>query len=1214
MNIEERFPVTSETDSIIEKDWAVGSNEFITSDDFVYELTVVAKSKKTKAPTQTQICGIRTQLKYPPSLEKIIDEVVVNALDHIPRTCDDSTRVSYIKISLDMTSGQIKVSNDGRGIPIIYHKVAKMMLPQFIFGVLHQGENRFKAADCIIGGTNGMGAKLTNTYSSEFIVETVDDSNFYIQRWTDHRKQVEPPIVLDLKSSAAAIPINKRQQHTTICFTPDYSIYNIAPNAAADFLQHIIFARAVYAAVYCDLVVTNYNETAKVPHPPVTVYYNDTPLNISLSTLAKSIAKDGEVIETRVGGKFKWSVAVIIEQNIGGELSIVNGILVRKGTHTKYLLDQLKAGIKEQVSKEMKDETMQISSNIINENMFLLVAAQIPCPSWDGQRKDALSTDRAKFASYKLDPVFIKKVAKAAAVYIKDKLLSKKSKTKKDKIDYSKYTDAGDAGGKLASACSLIAVEGDSAETQVRVGLSKNPGLGFKKYGLISLGGVIVNARKEIHELITRGGIKHIRQSPKLRNNVLFKALVGVLGLNIDYTYDPAGPNYNKEKKSLRYGHLIACVDQDDDGVGNILGLLLNIFEVFWPKLIAAGFVQMFKTPLIRAYPKNKGVVEEFYTVQAWKKFEAAADASKYDVKYYKGLATHGDLETKHMFSKFHERLYTFSLDKNSHEMFEVYFGKDPDLRKIALKVGGREPDDNLINIQEKSRSITCSDHLLFSTHAYDLDNLDRKLLSAIDGMNQSGRKIYNSALSAFGAKNKEMRVSQLAGYVSRHGNYHHGESSLTDAIANKAFIAVGGRQLPQFVPLSSFGGRGGGGAGKNGDAGQPRYINCQLNIRCMKYLYPAADYELLSFNIIEGKRCEPRYFIPIIPTAVLETTEQPSHGWKIKLWARDVFDVLNVVKTMIICDDNMVLPMRADVHGFSGRLGTIRGKLASFGKYKITSNDTIIITELPLRVWTYPYVDKLKEKADKDGLILDVHDEGNSEIVHIVVKVQDAAAFDKYADDPYTDGIETYFELYNHMDSHINMIADNGGVLEFKTYEEVVRYWFMFRKNLYIERADRDHLLLKYEIILQEQIVKYLTEYNDLFNDSCRLRDMTDEQIDAKLAAAGFIKIKRERITNPGFIKTAEIYEAVFGSAASYEYLVDKITDRMKNAASVAKAIEKLTTLREKLIVYEKMLAAGRFRGSQLWLEELAELKKNIEAGISTSWLYEAREGFIYK
>ena len=64
--------------------------------------------------------------------------------------------------------------NNGKGIPIEMHKEHGMYVPEMIFGHLLTSSNYNDQDKKVTGGRNGFGAKLTNIFSTEFIVETGD--------------------------------------------------------------------------------------------------------------------------------------------------------------------------------------------------------------------------------------------------------------------------------------------------------------------------------------------------------------------------------------------------------------------------------------------------------------------------------------------------------------------------------------------------------------------------------------------------------------------------------------------------------------------------------------------------------------------------------------------------------------------------------------------------------------------------------------------------------------------------------------------------------------------------------------------------------------------------------------------------------------------------------------------------------------------------------
>ena len=77
-----------------------------------------------------------------------------------------------IRIDIDKEKNEIKVYNNGKGIPIIHHKDEKMYVPTMIFGHLLTSSNFNDEEEKVTGGRNGFGAKLCNVFSKKFTVET----------------------------------------------------------------------------------------------------------------------------------------------------------------------------------------------------------------------------------------------------------------------------------------------------------------------------------------------------------------------------------------------------------------------------------------------------------------------------------------------------------------------------------------------------------------------------------------------------------------------------------------------------------------------------------------------------------------------------------------------------------------------------------------------------------------------------------------------------------------------------------------------------------------------------------------------------------------------------------------------------------------------------------------------------------------------------------
>ena len=96
--------------------------------------------------------------------------------------------------------------------------------------------------------------------------------------------------------------------------------------------------------------------------------------------------------------------------------------------------------------------------------------------------------------------------------------------------------------------------------------------------------------------------------------------------------------------------------DQDHDG-SHIKGLIINLFDHFWPNLLRNKdvFIGQFRTPITKAFHKKKGSVP-FYSLgeyEQWRNGPASSELKQWRIKYYKGLGTSTAAEAREYFSSF---------------------------------------------------------------------------------------------------------------------------------------------------------------------------------------------------------------------------------------------------------------------------------------------------------------------------------------------------------------------------------------------------------------------------------------------------------------------------------------------------------------------------------------------------------------------------------
>lgn len=141
-------------------------------------------------------------------------------------------------------------------------------------------------------------------------------------------------------------------------------------------------------------------------------------------------------------------------------------------------------------------------------------------------------------------------------------------------------------------------------------------------------------------------------------------------------------------------------------------------------------------------------------------------------------------------------------------------------------------------------------------------DNI-RSIPSVADGLKPGQRKVLFGCFKR--NLTKEIKVAQLAGYVSEKTAYHHGEASLTSTIVGLAQNFVGSNNINLLDPNGQFGTRLAGGK----DAASARYIFTNLP-RMTRAIFHPADDGLLNYLVEDGMGIEPDYFMPTVPMVLI--------------------------------------------------------------------------------------------------------------------------------------------------------------------------------------------------------------------------------------------------------------------------------------------------------------------------------------------------------
>jgi DNA topoisomerase-2 len=639
------------------------------------------------------------------------------------------------------------------------------------------------------------------------------------------------------------------------------------------------------------------------------------------------------------------------------QFSFVNSIATTKGgKHVDHVAEQVVDRLLEFIKKKHKGMDKVLKPMHVKNHLKLFINCQIENPAFDSQTKEFMTLKQSAFGS-KCAPSdkFFKDVQScgvidsilAFAQSKQNKELKKTDGAKKARLTgISKLDDANEAGGRNGHMCTLIITEGDSAKALAVSGLAV---IGRDYYGVFPLRGKLLNVRDAPHSTIM--------------NNKEISELKQIIGLQQGKDYsDPAS------RKTLRYGHLMIMTDQDHDG-SHIKGLIINFLHVYWPSLLHSGdFLREFVTPIVKVSRNRQST--PFFTLmeyEAWRRSLGGA-ASAYTIKYYKGLGTSTSQEAKEYFSDLPRHELTFEWEGEvASELIERAFAKSKaDERKEWLR--GYNP---AVYVDHSLATISYSDFVDKELiHYSNADNV-RSIPSVVDGLKPGQRKIMFACFKRGKSLIKnEIKVAQLAGYVSEHSAYHHGEQSLASTIIGMAQTYVGSNNLPLLHPAGQFGTRLQGGK----DSASPRYIFTKLPALTRMLFHPDDD-ALLDYLQDDGMSIEPMFYVPILPLVLINGSDGIGTGWSSSVPQHNPRDVIANLKRMMAGEEPHL--MSPWYRGFNGVIvPDNRGSFITYGTVaKDASDERVLhISELPVRTWTQEYKDKVLEPmltgvaaADKD-------------------------------------------------------------------------------------------------------------------------------------------------------------------------------------------------------------------------------------------------------
>lgn len=964
-----------------------------------------------------------TKVTVSPALIQVVSEALMNAADRVSARHEPSSSivVPTTKISIEMKDSTFSVVNDGDGVPCEFLDEYKMYVPELIFGHLRTSSNYNDTEERLNVGRNGVGIKTTNIFSKKMTIETVDSARGkkYKQTFSKNMAVIGKAKITDFSGPP----------YTKISFDLDVERFGGLSSFENENKNIMgLFKLKAHEICMCSL-------------DKIKVKFNGS--NVKTDSPEKYMTLLGvDKMNTVYSSNDRWKVAVAFTPEHGSfrQVSFVNSTHTsRGGTHLNHVMDPLVKELVDAIKKKYK--VSRLRPSLVKDCLTVVVSAHLVNPTFGSQSKDLCTLNSKDFgSSFEVPAHFSTKLLKYGLMnHVGDLLRDKDSSSLKDGDGKKSTTvkgmpklhDAKLAGGKKSKECTLILTEGDSALTMA---LSAMSVIGRDRFGAFPLRGKLLNVRDA--------------SSSTVSSNVEITSIKKILGLQ-------SGVDY-KDTSGLRYGSVVILTDADVDGI-HIRGLLLNLFEVFWPSLVRLGYVKTLYTPIVRA-TKGK-TVKLFYNdhqYQEWK--NENSDSRLYKIKYLKGLGSSTAAEAREYFKDVENTIVEYVTDKNTKDNMKLAFDKKmaPDRKEWLLKYD----DDNVLDTS--ARKVGVSDFVNKELIHFSMSDIQRSIPSVMDGFKVSQRKALFGSIKK-GIVTKEAKVAQLSGYVADVSQYHHGETSMSGTLIAMAQDFVGANNINVLLPNGQLGSRLLGGK----DAASPRYVFVQMSPIASK-IFRKEDEPILTYLEEDGVEIEPQNYVPIVCMTLVNGSQGIGTGFSTNIPQYSPKDIIENVKRRIKGVTTVDL-----VPYFRGFTGTVReieqNSYVVKGKYTTQNHSKgriITVNELPVGIWSNQYKNFLETLVDKKTIIS-----------YVGACTDTIVQFEIIVSEDFPENVEDILKLSSIIrTSNMHCFDVHGKIKKYSDTSEIEKDHFEERMRMYHVRKDRQIRVLSHEILVLEEKCRFFS------------------------------------------------------------------------------------------------------------------------------------------
>ena len=542
-------------------------------------------------------------------LHHLVYEIVDNSIDEaLAGYC------THIRVEI-LEGDVIRVTDNGRGIPVGIHPKEKISAATVVYTVLHAGGKFGGGGYKVAGGLHGVGASVVNALSEWLELTVWDGSHTYFQRFErgKYDKELEQ--------------IGETELHgTSVTFKPDAEIFE--ETTVFDYeilLKHMREQAFLNAGLTIE--IADRRNGAEDRHE-VLCYEGGIRQFIEHIHETRGLEPLSDQVIYFNGKKGENAVEIAMQYNDSYNeviMSFANNVhTIDGGMHEVGFRNALTKTINEYGKKFglMKDDSKLMGEDV-REGLTAIISVKLTDCQFESQTKVKLGNPEIKpfveqIVTEKLMDFLEENPTVAAAIFEKSQAAQRAREAAKKARETARRKSAMESAslpGKLAD-CSerdtefteIYIVEGDSA------GGSAKEGRDRRYQAILPLWGKMLN-------------VERVRID-KVYGNDKLQPVVTALGTSIGEDFDIT---------KLRYGKVIIMADADVDGC-HIRTLLLTFFFRFMRPLIENGNVYIAQPPLFRV---SKGKTHKYaFSDEERDKYiaELTANGAKVEVQRYKGL------------------------------------------------------------------------------------------------------------------------------------------------------------------------------------------------------------------------------------------------------------------------------------------------------------------------------------------------------------------------------------------------------------------------------------------------------------------------------------------------------------------------------------------------------------------------------------------------